>query len=96
MHEYLKNHIHEEIEGAIDYMVKALELKSTNREWASMFVRMSDMELEHANCLTKIFNRSEKPAEMSDGEYSSMQKSIIDDYTTSMSKIENMKRLYWG
>ena len=96
MHEYLKDHIHEEIQGAIDYMVKALELKGVNREWASKFVRMSDMELEHANCLTKMFNGSEKPSDMSDAQYSELQKSVINDYTTSMSKIENMKCLYWS
>ena len=95
MHEYLSKHIHEEIEGAIDYLTKALEWKSKNTEIAMKFYKMSEIEVEHANCLTKMFNSMDKPATLSDADFSAMQKNIIDSYTTSMSKIENMKKLYW-
>ena len=96
MHEYLKNHIHEEIEGAVDYLTKALELKGKAPDIASKFYRMSEMEAEHAGCLTKIFSSTEKPDSISDASFSEMQKSIIDDYVNSMSRIENMKKLYWS
>lgn len=95
MHRYLSNHIKEEIEGAIDYMTKALELKATNPEWALKFYKMSEMEVEHANCMTKMFNSVPKPQEIEESEFSEMQRSIIDSYTQSMSKIEHMKKLYW-
>ena len=95
MHDYLSKHIHEEIEGAIDYLTKALEWKSKNNEIASKFYEMSEMEVKHANCLTKMFNHLDKPEEMTDAAYSAMQKSIIDDYAQSMSKIEHMKHLFW-
>ena len=95
MHEYLSRHIHEEIAGAIDYLVKALEWKSKNPDVAAKFFKMSDMEVEHANCMTKMFNMLEKPETLSDTEFSAMQKSIIDDYAQNMNKIEHMKKLYW-
>lgn len=95
MHEYLSNHIREEIEGAMDYLSKAIELKSTHPEMASKFYKMSEMEVEHANCMTKMFNSMAKPDNVSDMDYSNMQKGIIDSYAQSMSKIEHMKKLFW-
>lgn len=95
MHEYLSNHIHEEINGAMDYMTKALEWKGKNKDIAAKFYKMSEMEVEHANCLTKMFNSVDKPENISDADFSNMQKNIIDAYTQSMSKIEAMKKLYW-
>lgn len=96
MHEYLKDHIHEEIEGAIDYMTMAIELKTQHPELSMKFIKMSDMEAEHANCLTKMFNSIEKPSTVTDKEYAAMLKSIINDYSESMGKIESMKKLYWS
>lgn len=95
MHEYLSKHIHEEVEGAIDYLTKALELKSKDHNMAMKFYKMSEMEVEHANCLTKMFNSLGKPDSISDADYSAMQKDIINTYAQSMSKIENMKKLFW-
>ena len=95
MHEYLSKHIHEEIDGAIDYLTKALELKSVKPDWAAKFYKMSEMEVEHANCMTKMFNSAEKPDNITDADFTTMQKNIIDAYAQSMSKIEHMKKLYW-
>ena len=95
MHDYLSKHIHEEIEGAIDYLSKALELKGTYPEIASKFYKMSEMEVEHANCMTKMFNSMAKPENISETDYSNMQQSIINDYAQNMNKIEHMKKLFW-
>ena len=95
MHEYLSKHIHEEIEGAMDYMTKALEWKAKNTDIAHKFYKMSEMELEHANCLTKMFNSMDKPDNVTDADFSAMYKTILDAYTQSMSKIEAMKKLFW-
>lgn len=96
MNEYLKAHIHEEIEGALDYMSKAVELKASNPEVAAKFFKMAEMEAEHANCLTKIFNSMNKDADVSDADYSAMQKSIISLYANSMGKYEGMKKMYYS
>ena len=94
MLKYLKDHIVEEIDGAIDYLMKAIEHKGT--VLGEKFRTMSDMEVEHANCLTKMFNSMKKPSTVTDAEYAAMQKEVIDKYTTSMSKIEMLKKLYKG
>lgn len=91
---YLKEHIKEEIAGAKDYLTKAIELKAKHPEWAAKFFKMAEMEIEHANCMTKMFVAVDKPAAMTETEYISAQKSIIDDYTSSMTSIEGLKKLY--
>lgn len=96
MHEYLKDHIKEEIDGAIGYLTKAIELKKSSPEMAAKFYKMSEMEIEHANCMTRMFNSLDKPNDVTSEAYSTMQKEVIDAYTTHMNKIEGMKRMYWN
>ena len=93
MLDYLKKHILEEIEGAEDYYAKAVEHKKD--EWGCLFRKMADMELEHANALTKMFLKIEKPETVTDADYSVMHKAILDAYADGMGKIEAMKKLYW-
>ena len=93
MHKYLKDHILDEIDGAIDYMTKAVEHKKD--EWGSVFCRMAQMELDHANALTKMYMQIEKPKTVTDAEYSEMTKSILNSYAEGMGKVEAMKKLYW-
>lgn len=52
---YLKDHICEELDGAQDYLMKALNIKEDHPEWAKSFYEMSNMELEHARSLYKMF-----------------------------------------
>lgn len=94
MMEYLKNHILEEIDGAIDYMEKAIEFKGTDKGY--IFRQMSEAEAHHANTLTKIFNSMDKPDEVNDAHYADMNKEILNKYSTSMGKLEAMKKLYWS
>ena len=94
MLKYLKDHILEEIEGALDYMDKAIAHKGT--EWGCMFYKMSCAELDHANHLVKMFNATDKPANVTEAEHSTMRKDILEAYSTSMGKIEAMKKLYWS
>lgn len=91
---YLKDHILEEIDGAMDYMSKAIEYKGN--PCSEKFYTMSGMEIEHANALLKMFNSTEKPKTVTDTEYSAMQKAILDSYSNNMSKYNEMKKLYWS
>ena len=91
---YLKDHILEEIEGAMDYMTKAIEHKSD--PCGGKFLKMSEMEIEHANAMLKMFNTTEKPKTVTDAEYAAMQKAILDAYSNNMSKYNEMKKLYWS
>ena len=91
---YLKEHIVEEITGALDYMAKAVEHKNTH--CGEIFYQMAMMELEHANALTKMFNKEEKTESMTDAEYATLHKVIMDTYVSGMNKLEGMKKLYWA
>lgn len=94
MLEYLKTHILEEIDGAMDYYEKALERKGT--PCGATFFKMASMEVEHANALTKMFTDKEKPESVTEAEYFKMHKEILDKYADSMAKIEHLKKLYWS
>lgn len=94
MLEYLRSHIVEEIDGAIEYMMKAIETKGT--PMGVKFYKMASMEVEHANCLTHMFNSYEKPSDVTDADYAAMNKNIMEKYATSMAKLEVLKKLYWN
>lgn len=92
MLKYLKEHIVDEINDAMDYMTKALEHKGTAD--GCTFYELGMAELEHANRLTHIFKNTKRPAEMTDAEYGEVQKEVLNKFVDSMGKIESMKKLY--
>lgn len=53
--EYFEEHIYEELDGACDYIKKAIELKAMDTTMSKTFVDMSAAELNHATQLHKMF-----------------------------------------
>ena len=53
--EYFEDHIYEELDGACDYIKKAIELKAMDPVMSKTFVDMSAAELNHATQLHKMF-----------------------------------------
>lgn len=53
--EYLEEHILEELNGACDYIKKAIELKAMDPAMSKTFADMSAAELSHATNLHKMF-----------------------------------------
>ena len=53
--DYFKCHILEELNGAEEYAVKAIEIKAMKPEWAKMLHEMSLQELDHAKYLYAMF-----------------------------------------
>lgn len=53
--EYFEEHIYEELDGACDYIKKAIELKAMDAAMSKTFVDMSAAELNHATQLHKMF-----------------------------------------
>ena len=90
----LKDRIIDELSDAVEYMEKAVENKKT--DWGAWFCSMSKNELEHANILLKIFNKLEKPENITEAAHTEMYKSIMDSYITHMNKIEALRKLYWS
>lgn len=91
MCEYLRDHIIEEFEGAKDYMTKAIELKENHPKWSYKFYKMSEMEIEHANCMNKIFISM---SDIDDPCHDSMYKEILETFTKYMTEISAMKTMY--
>lgn len=54
--EYFKEHIHEELCGAKDYIIRAIEIKPMRITWSKQLVEMSANELMHATNLFNMFN----------------------------------------
>ena len=93
MCEYLKNHIVEELEGAKDYMTKAIELKEKYPAWSKKFYQMSEMEIEHANCMNKIFagiSESDEPC------HDSLYREVLEAYTKYMTEVSSLKKIYYS
>lgn len=93
MLEYIKEHIIEELDGAVEYWTKALECK--DEAMGTMFRHMADAELEHANTLTKMLKKIE-PDESNMKESDTIYKNILEAYSSAMNKIEMIKKLYWA
>ena len=53
---YLKEHLCEELDGAKDYLKKAINLKMDKPDWARSFYDMSNAEFEHAKNIYRILN----------------------------------------
>lgn len=45
---YLKEHMCEELQGAEEYIIRAIEIKAMDPTWGKMFYEMSIEELKHA------------------------------------------------
>lgn len=94
MLKYLKDHILEELDGSVDYMTEAVAHKGT--KCGESFRIMSEAEAGHANTLLKMFNSTQRPEDISEAEYATLIKGIMDKYTDAMTKVENMKKVYWS
>lgn len=93
MCEYLKSHIVEELEGAKDYMTKAIELKEKYPAWSQKFYKMAEMEIEHANCMNKMFasmSESDEPC------HDSLYREVLEAYTKYMTDVSSLKKMYYS
>ena len=52
--EYFNKQIHEELDGAKEYIERAIEAKINHPMWVSKFSQMADMEASHAANLMKM------------------------------------------
>ena len=89
---YLKDRIIDEIDDANEYMAKAVEHKGT--PCGEAFMTLAKQEFQHANMLYSMFRNKEKPESMTDKEYSTMLKEILDKFADGMAKFEAMKKVY--
>ena len=98
---YYNNQVKEELDGAMEYIKKAILLKKDHPTWAQMYQKMSATELEHAATLMKIFEEDYKAevANMEEKDHTPLylndcRKSIIDMHQEFSSKINYLHELY--
>lgn len=98
---YYNNQVKEELDGATEYIKKAILLKKDHPNWAQMYQKMSMTELEHASNIMKIFEEDYKAVvaqEEANGHtpiyLNDCRKSIMDMYQEFSSKVNYMHELY--
>ena len=98
---YFKEHIKEELDGARDYIDKAIEAKINHPIWVPIFVSMADTEAEHAGHLMKMLEtciRSKTPASIPidpavvQVNPETVYKDLMKHYGETMTYVTNMKR----
>lgn len=99
---YFRSKICEELEGACEYIKKALELKISNPSWAKQYVEMSAAELNHATAQFKMFEEhytnitstfsEEQKAAMP--WLSEVRSEIVDLYSERYAKVKAMHDLF--
>ena len=96
--QYFKEHLDDELEGAKDYIMRAMELKPMNLSWAKHFVEMSSAELNHATTIYELFNDYYKTLS---GSYTKMpeyieniKKEMTETYTDCYPKIKIMHEMF--
>ena len=91
---YYNNQIRDELDGACDYIQRAIDCKDTNSDRASTFAKMSEMELEHASELLDMFKEDYSKEATSDSIYPQIKQLLLNMYAESYAKVTHMQELY--
>jgi rubrerythrin len=98
---YYNNQVKEELDGAMEYIKKAIDIKKEHPNWAQIYQKMSMAELEHASNLMKMFEEDYKAcvADMEAKGHSPLyltdcRASIMDMHQEFSSKVNYMHELY--
>ena len=91
---YYNNQIRDELDGACDYIQRAIDCKDTNSDRASTFAKMSEMESDHASKLLDMFKEDYSKEEISDSIYSQIKQLLLNMYAESYAKVKHMQELY--
>ena len=95
---YLKEHLSDELDGAKEYIMRAIEIKAMDPTWGKMLYEMSVDELSHAtnfykmsqDYYTKVTSAyKEVPQYMEDCMYD-----ITEMYTEEYASIKKMQEMY--
>ena len=91
---YFKEQICEELDGASQYLKKAIDCFKSHPEWSKKFWDMSEAEQKHAANLYKMFMELYSESEGRDPYMSSMRDGIMECFSNNMRKIEDLKASY--
>lgn len=95
---YLKEHLCEELEGAKDYIQRAIEIKAMDSSWGKMLYDMSVQELSHADNFFKMMQDYYKKVTSVYKKTPKYMEDCMDEavemYTEEHSAIKVMQELY--
>lgn len=95
---YYNKQLKEELDGAFEYIHKAIPLKKEHPNWATMYIKMAMAELDHASMIVKIFEEDYKILTTGMNpipDYlSCIRSSILDMYSEFSSKIKYLHETY--
>lgn len=91
---YYNNQIKDELDGACDYIQRAIDCKETNSDRASTFAKMSEMELCHASELLNMFKEDYSKEATSDSIYPQIKQTLLNMYAEYYAKVKYMQELY--
>lgn len=74
--------------------LKTIKEKEKQKWILCRTIKMAETEVEHANCLTKMFTSMKQSNDISEEEYNKMYKEILRAYEDEMNKLESAKKLY--
>lgn len=102
---YFKDQIHEELQGAREYIDKAIEVKPTHPKWSMCFSKMADMEADHAGNLMRMLEECIRMKCLSDTQSTDaatgmvtsidpdvVYKELMQKFGETMTYVTNMKR----
>lgn len=95
---YLKEHLQEELDGAEEYIRRAIEIKAMDQSWAKWLYEMSVDELKHAGYVYKMaqdyYMKVSSAYKEAPGYMSDCMSEITNMYTSCYSDIKYLQDLF--
>lgn len=95
---YLKEHLCDELDGAKEYIQRAIEIKAMDQTWGKMLYEMSVQELSHASNFYKMIQEYYNKVTSVYREPPEYMEECMDEatemYTTKYADVKRMQDLY--
>lgn len=95
---YLEEHICEELDGAEEYIKRAIEIKAMDNSWGKMLYDMSQQELSHAGYFYKMatdyYSKVSSAYNVVPDYIEDCMQKITDIYTERSVEIRKMQEMY--
>ena len=95
---YLKERVQDELEGAKDYIKRAIEIKAMDPNWGKMLYNMSVEELQHATNFYNMFSEYYQKVTSAYKEPPKYLEDCMDEvtemYVECLATIKKMQEMY--
>jgi ferritin len=95
---YYNSQLKDELDGAMEYVQRAMHCKKDYPNWASMYMKMATAELDHASMLIKIFEEDYKLSTDEMDEIpqciEDVRTTLLDMYAEFATKVKYLQEMY--